>query len=91
MTGHRRQQLLNEIKKILEQELERRSRLKVHYDWEAKARDNQRIPEGDWHTWLILAGRGFGKTRTGAEAIRHWVNQKHYRNIAIIGASLHEA
>lgn len=43
------------------------------YDWEGYwARPNQRIPEGDWRYWLLLAGRGFGKTRTGAETVRHW-------------------
>lgn len=31
------------------------------------ARPSQLMPPGDWHIWLILAGRGFGKTRTGAE------------------------
>ena len=40
--------------------------------WRILARDNQREPAGDWLVWLILAGRGFGKTRTGAE----WVSQK---------------
>lgn len=35
--------------------------------WSIIARNNQRPPEGDWNFWLILAGRGFGKTRTGAE------------------------
>ena len=33
------------------------------------ARPNQLPPEGDWATWLVLAGRGFGKTRIGAETI----------------------
>jgi phage terminase large subunit-like protein len=32
-----------------------------------EARAKQRPPEGDWSTWLIVSGRGFGKTRTGAE------------------------
>ena len=45
----------------------------LKYSWEFWARPNQLEPEGDWHTWLILAGRGFGKTRTGAETIRKWV------------------
>lgn len=36
------------------------------------ARPEQRPPDGDWATWVILAGRGFGKTRTGAE----WVVQE---------------
>lgn len=37
------------------------------YCWAFWARPNQIAPEGVWSTWLILAGRGFGKTRTGAE------------------------
>jgi predicted phage terminase large subunit-like protein len=37
--------------------------------WKATARDKQTTPPGDWGIWLILAGRGFGKTRTGAEDI----------------------
>lgn len=45
----------------------------LKYNWEFFARPNQLEPEGDWTTWLILAGRGFGKTRTGAETIRQWV------------------
>lgn len=44
----------------------------LKYNWKFWARPNQLEPEGDWTTWLILAGRGFGKTRTGAETIRDW-------------------
>jgi predicted phage terminase large subunit-like protein len=46
--------------------------------WESKARPNQLPPPGDWSIWLVLAGRGFGKTRTGAE----WVC-----NLATTGAA----
>jgi phage terminase large subunit-like protein len=35
--------------------------------WTDRARENQLSPSGDWFGWLILAGRGWGKTRTGAE------------------------
>jgi phage terminase large subunit-like protein len=35
-------------------------------------RDNQRPPDGDWRAWLILAGRGYGKTRT----INEWANEQ---------------
>lgn len=35
--------------------------------WAEQRRPEQVPPPGDWFTWLILAGRGFGKTRTGAE------------------------
>lgn len=45
----------------------------LKYHWPFWARPNQLEPEGDWNTWLILAGRGFGKTRIGAETIRSWV------------------
>ena len=45
------------------------------YDWETAARPNQKIPAGDWATWLILAGRGYGKTRVGAETVRQWIKQ----------------
>ena len=41
----------------------------LFYDWKAWARTSQLMPEGDWDGWLILAGRGYGKTRMGAEAI----------------------
>jgi len=40
--------------------------------WPAIARPNQLPPPGDWQIWLLLAGRGFGKTRTLAE----WVCQQ---------------
>lgn len=39
------------------------------YDWQIWARPSQLPPSGPWRTWLILAGRGWGKTRTGAEAV----------------------
>jgi len=39
-------------------------------DWRRVARPSQLPPAGDWTIWLLLAGRGFGKTRTGAETVR---------------------
>ncbi len=39
-------------------------------DWEAWARPEQIAPVGDWTAWAVVAGRGFGKTRTGAEWVR---------------------
>jgi len=42
----------------------------LNYDWHFWARKNQLPPEGHWFCWLILAGRGFGKTRTAVEWIR---------------------
>ncbi len=40
------------------------------FDWPFWARPQQLPPPGDWTTWLVLAGRGFGKTRCGAEWVR---------------------
>jgi len=57
----------------------------MKWDWSFWARPNQLPPDGDWITWLLLAGRGFGKTRCGAE----WVRQKAKENpgcrIALVG------
>ena len=39
--------------------------------WLEDARENQLPPEGDWLTWIIMSGRGWGKTRTGAEWVAH--------------------
>lgn len=55
------------------------------YDWAIWARPNQLPPEGDWRTWLILAGRGFGKTRTGAEYVRMMVEAGRVGRIALVG------
>jgi len=46
----------------------------ICYEWAFWARDDQRLPDGDWIYWLILAGRGAGKTRAGAEAVRTWIH-----------------
>ena len=37
------------------------------YVWPFWAREKQLPPPGDWRTWLVMAGRGWGKTRVGAE------------------------
>jgi len=42
----------------------------INRDWSSWARENQLPPAGDWRVWLVMAGRGFGKTRTGAEWVR---------------------
>jgi predicted phage terminase large subunit-like protein len=45
--------------------------------WLAAAHDHQILPPGDWWTiWLLLAGRGAGKTRTAAEQVAWWAWQE---------------
>lgn len=56
----------------------------LEYDWEFWARQNQKRPKGKWHVWMILAGRGYGKTRAGAETIIQW-EKEGYKRIALVG------
>ena len=45
----------------------------LEFDWKFWARPSQLVPLGDWWTiWLVLAGRGWGKSRTGAETVQQW-------------------
>ena len=67
--------------------LDEEERLELQYCWRAWARPKQIEPPGDWDTWLTLAGRGFGKTKTGAEFVREKVEQKKARRIALLGAT----
>lgn len=61
----------------------------LRFDWFFWSRANQRTPgstgaeisRADWQYWLILAGRGFGKTRTGAETVRRWSREFTYCNL----------
>ena len=55
------------------------------YDWTEWGRESQQIPEGMWIVWLILAGRGWGKTRTGAQTCHHWVDVAWPHRIRIAG------
>lgn len=45
-------------------------RHKLRYEWPAWGRPSQLPPEGQWRFWLSQAGRGYGKTRLGAEFCR---------------------
>lgn len=57
------------------------------YNWELFARPNQLPPNEDWLYWLLLAGRGFGKTRAGAEWVRNQVEEHGKKRIALVGAT----
>lgn len=59
--------------------------LRLNYDWSCFARENQLEPPGNWNTWLLLGGRGFGKTRTAAEWIRSLAERGKDRRIALLG------
>jgi len=59
--------------------------------WLAQARDKQREPAGDWFVWLALAGRGWGKTRVGAEWTRKKALSKPNQRIAVIAPTIADA
>lgn len=61
----------------------------LRYDWRFWARENQLPPPGAWTIWLLLSGRGFGKTRSGAEWVREQVRDFEYVNL--IGATADDA
>jgi phage terminase large subunit-like protein len=74
----------------------------VNYEWAVAARDDQLAPVlakggGRWHTWLLLGGRGSGKTRAGAEWVRYQLRgrppiaHQPARRIALVGPTYHEA
>lgn len=67
----------------------------LYWHWPFWARPDQLSPEGEWTSWLMLGGRGAGKTRAGAEWIRRRVEQPNgtgaARRIALIGETYSEA
>lgn len=67
---------------------EERRELATH--WQLWARPEQLPPPGEWRTWLIMAGRGFGKTRAGAEWVRAVAKANPQGHIALVGATLPE-
>ena len=60
------------------------------YRWDFWARPEQRRPAGDWSIWLIMAGRGFGKTRAGAEWVRSIAEGDGSARFALVGANYAE-
>ena len=71
-------------------QLSEEERRELRYHWKLWARERQLPPPGDWTTWLILAGRGFGKTRAGAEWVRGVCQARPEARFALVGASLAE-
>lgn len=64
------------------------------YDWSLWGRPNQQLPPLDnysWDNWLLLAGRGFGKTRTGAESVRQIAKAYPTARIAMIAPTAADA
>lgn len=58
--------------------------------WTDIAHAAQLPPDGAWRTWLLMGGRGAGKTRAGAEWVRGLVEGGIAKRVALVGPSLHD-
>jgi len=64
----------------------------LDYDWYLHgARGSQKPPLGEWRVWLLIAGRGFGKTRTGAEFVRACIAARLARRVALVAPTALDA
>src|ERR1700748_2048785 len=59
--------------------------------WPAIARPNQLPPPGNWQVWLLLAGRGFGKTRTLAEWVCQQAASGQASRVALVAVTVADA
>lgn len=92
LNTQRLKSLLEETIQGIETLIRKRQNQNQRYDWAKRARLSQRLPDGDhWNVWMIIAGRGFGKTRTGAETVRQLINENKIKHIGLIGQSIAEA
>jgi phage terminase large subunit-like protein len=67
------------------------AKAKLNHSWEFWARPDQLPPDGDWLTWLVLAGRGFGKTRMGSEWVRKIAAENPGCRIALVAETAADA
>lgn len=69
--------------------------LKLEYDWQFWARPNQLEPqgfiEGMFHIWMLMAGRGFGKTRVGSETVNKRVEENRARFVGLVAPTAADA
>jgi phage terminase large subunit-like protein len=68
-----------------------RAKLSKSEKWTFWQRDDQSEPQEDWRVWLVMAGRGYGKTRMGAEWVSGLAATHPGARFALVGATLNEA
>ncbi|MFL6861807.1 MAG: DNA-packaging protein [Allosphingosinicella sp.] len=62
----------------------------IYQEWWWQVHEGQAEPEGEWRIWAIVAGRGFGKTRAGAEWVWARARENGKARIALVGATVDE-
>ena len=86
-----------EVQKAFLDDLSEGALLALPFLFEFWALEHQLPPEGDWKTWMILGGRGAGKTRAGAEWVRSEVegprplDPGRSRRVALVGETIEQA
>ncbi|MEE4209353.1 MAG: terminase family protein, partial [Parvularcula sp.] len=85
------ERIKDEVRQRVATKLNQNERNEWGYHWEMLARAAQLPPPGSWRVWLVMAGRGFGKTRAGAEWVRMIAEEHKDARIALVSASLAEA
>jgi predicted phage terminase large subunit-like protein len=65
--------------------------LRESRSWRILARPDQREPLGDWLIWLIITGRGWGKTRTAGETITNWAQSGRCKRIHLVARTAGDA
>jgi phage terminase large subunit-like protein len=80
-----------DVPQLIAAALDQTERDEFPWHWQLRARPEQRPPAGYWRVWMIMAGRGFGKTRAGAEWVRTIAESHPQARIALVSASLAEA
>lgn len=66
------------------QSLTAHERLLLPYDWRFWGRAEQQAPPDPWRTWLVMVGRGWGKTTTGAQWVRAKIETHQVHRIALV-------
>lgn len=80
-----------DVRAAVLRQLDRPDLMALERNWAFLARPGQLPPAGDWRIWLMMAGRGYGKTRAGAEWVRAVAEAEPAARIALVGATLGEA
>ena len=73
---------------FIKAKLDDKKAFRLKYTWQCWARDNQLTPTANWSTWLIQAGRGYGKTRTSAEWVIEEASKDSDGHIALVGRTV---
>ena len=74
----------DEVRAYLRDEASEAEQVEAAYLWPMLARPSQLAPPGDWRTWLVCTGRGYGKTRIGVEYVRQHCEENPGARVGVV-------